>query len=286
MTIAHGIIGPNVAWGSWVVEPVAAVGLLAAGLAYLSGSRRPAGGIPVRRRTSFFAGLTVVGLALFSPLDHAGTEIFAAHMLQHLLLMLVAPPLIVIGRPFVAMLSALPGTARQMFLPADRSRAARALRRASASAIVVLGANAVVLWAWHLPVLYEAALSNEFIHAMEHGTFLGASLMFWNLVLGKRSRRPGNIGRTMAVVFGNLLQGAALGAILVFATSPAYPAHGSGPRMWGLTSLQDQQLAGAVMWVPTGFIYTVVMAILFLRWLRALEIADRRPEGGVVEADV
>src|SRR5439155_14282040 len=122
----------------------------------------------------------------------------------------------------------------------------------------------VALWVWHLPSLYQAALRNEPIHALEHGSFLGTSVLFWWTALSPGGRRRLPRGADVLYVFTGGFQGAALGALLTFASVPLYPfyAHTVGP--WGLSPLQDQQLAGVIMWIPSGVIYLAVASGLFV----------------------
>lgn len=278
MTFAHGITSPGEVWGSWSLDPLPIAGCLVAAGLYALGARRLSWK-PRRRIVSFYLGLGVVAVAVLSPLDALASTLFSAHMVQHLLLLLVAPPLLVYSRPLLTSMVGLPRGPRALGRKLESTPVGRASSRASTSAVLVLSLNVIVLWAWHLPALYEAALSTEIVHAVEHLAFLSIALAFWNLVLGKE------IGRSAALVFGNLLQSGALGAILVFATTVLYPIHAAGAARWGLTPLEDQQLAGAIMWIPAGIVYISTLAVLFLAWLREMDLNDTSPRAGMAEAD-
>lgn len=157
----------------------------------------------------------------------------------------------------------------------------RAARRAFAHPLVVWGLHALALWSWHLPGLYRAALENPILHVLEHASFLITAIAFWSLVIATKSRR--RLAQPVAIlfVFTTALHSGALGALLAFASRPLYPLHADGARAWGLTALADQQLAGLVMWVPSGALYVVAMAVLCLGWLREMERAHPTVAVGV-----
>lgn len=274
MTFAHEVVGPGQVWGSWNLDPLMIAGLIVAAAIYGRGARRLGRGASAHRIVSFYLGLGVLGLAVLSPVDALASTLFSVHMVQHLLLILVAPPLLVYSRPIVTSMLGLPRGLQSVGRRLEHGSIGRAGKRAAASGVAVLSVNVIVLWAWHLPSLYEAALAHEAVHIAEHLSFLAMSLAFWNLVIGSRARRPSAIGRAMGLVFGNLLQSGALGAILVFAATVAYPVHAVGAVRWGLRPLEDQQLAGAIMWIPAGVVYIVTMATLFLKWLRTMDLRD------------
>jgi putative membrane protein len=205
----------------------------------------------------FSGGLLTVLVALESPLDALSADLFAAHMVQHLLLLLVAGPLLVLGAPLVPLLWALPEASRRV-LGAWFLRASRLGRPAVAFAL-----HSVALWVWHVPILYDAALKNRPVHVLEHVSFLGTAVLFWWAVLygGRVGYRSG-----VLYVFGLALQSTVLGALLAFAPVPWYTGH--RPLSWGMTPLEDQQLAGLIMWVPGGSIYLAAALGLFATWLR------------------
>jgi cytochrome c oxidase assembly factor CtaG len=130
--------------------------------------------------------------------------------------------------------------------------------------------NVAALWAWHLPDMYEAAFRNNLIHAVEHASFFGTAVLFWAVVID-RSRKALSHGARILFVFTTALQSGALGVLLIFAGEVLYRAHVATAHDWGLTALEDQQLAGALMWIPPGFVYFIAIAILFVKWMRGVE---------------
>ncbi|MGH2820741.1 MAG: cytochrome c oxidase assembly protein [Actinomycetota bacterium] len=280
MSYAHVVVGPDQLWQTWAPEPVLLAAAAVAGLAYGRGARalRAVGAgarsLPRRRVVAFYAGLVVGTASITSPLGALSETLFSAHMIQHLLLMLLAAPLLVYGAPATVVPMALPrGPRVALHRPAWGIRRAR---RILCSALVVGTLYAAAMWAWHLPALYEWALRNEGAHTFEHAAFLSAAALFWWAVL-EPSRRIG-FGAALLLTFATMLQSAALGALLTLASQPLYDAHAAGAEAWGLTLLQDQQLAGALMWVPPGIVYVSTMAVLLGRWLKHAERRTARAE--------
>jgi len=213
------------------------------------------------------AGLVTLALALGPPLDGWAASDLAAHMLQHVLLLAVAPPLLLLGCVPAVVVRALPSASRQRLERAAR-RVARAVRAApppyrAAGAIAL---QTVVLGVWHLPRLYDAAAANNALHALEHASFLGAGCVFWWCVLGLGSES----GPAWAVVclFVASLPATLLGALMTLSTAPWYPYYATGATAHALTR---QQLAGVVMWGVGGMVYVVSAAALFAAWLARME---------------
>jgi putative membrane protein len=275
MPAMSGLLAP------WRPDPLVVAGLVAAALGYARGWRaRP---VSRRRALAFGGGMTVLAVALLSPLETLAHELFAAHMAQHMLLIMAAAPLLAAAAPGLVVVRALPPAALRTLARARSSRAGRALRHLLTRPLPVLGMHVVALWAWHLPGPYQAALASVPLHAAEHASYLGTAWLFWSLVLGadahgRSGRRALGRGPAVLYVFVTALQAGALGAVLTFARVALYPAQALGTAAWGLTPLQDQQLAGMLMWVPADLGYLTVAAVLFLRWLLAME---RRAHEGV-----
>jgi cytochrome c oxidase assembly factor CtaG len=205
------------------------------------------------------AGIVVALVALSPPVEELAGDLFYAHMIQHLILLFVVPPLLVAGWP------------RSLRLPTVLT-----------IPLVVWILQTVALWAWHLPSLYDAAIANPFLHMTEHATFVGTGVLFWGTVMG----RFGHIERLSRVglVFATALQSAALGALLAFAAAPLYHSHLSTTQQHGLTPLEDQQLAGGIMWVPPGVVYIVVMIVLLARWFQSMDTDAAESVAGAREA--
>lgn len=266
-------LAPHDLWSAWSFDPGVLGGLALAGLVYVSGLRRlwaraGAGrGVARWRPYCFAAGLGVLGAALVSPLHALGTALFSGHMTQHLLLMVPAPLLLVLGAPLLPALHALPqGMHRPLSTVWRRARALRAAFAFLALAPVTWLLNTVVLWIWHAPPLFEAALRSGRIHALEHASFLAASVLLWAVVFPSRPVRVRQ-GTGVLLIVTTAMQGGLLAAILTFAETPWYGSYEATAHAWGLTALEDQQLAGAIMWVPSSIAYLVAATVLFLLWL-------------------
>jgi putative membrane protein len=217
-----------------------------------------------------------------------GESLFAMHMVEHELLMAVAAPLLVIGRPMIALLWALPSTGRRAVGAIGSSPPTRRVWLLLTGTVFAWALHTVVLWAWHIPALFESAMRNEALHALQHASFLGAALVYWSSLLGRPHRRAGvaGAGRGAAVLslFATSMQTGVLGALLTLGSVPWYPAYGDAAAPWGLTPLEDQQLAGLLMWVPGGVAYTGAALALLASWLRDAEAGTRRWEQALAKA--
>ena len=270
--LGHAVAGSNGAWRAFTLDPAIAAALLAASLLYargharMGGSRRSAGR---RRVTAFVLGEAVVAMALLSPIDAISDDLFSMHMVQHLLLIVAAAPLLVVGRPGHTMMASLPSRWRRLVV--GRPLVVRFL----VTGLPLLRLPAVAwtaftlsLWLWHLPVVYEAAVETPWLHAIEHLAFLGTSMLVWSIALEHRRREGlGVLGRALFLL-ATAAQSGVLGALLLFASTPLYSVHRAGAAAWGLTPLQDQQLAGALMWIPPSVVYLTAAAAMLLRWFR------------------
>jgi putative membrane protein len=205
----------------------------------------------------FALGWATLALALFSPIDEWAEHSFAVHMVQHELLMVVAAPLIVLGRPLETFAWSAPMLARLGSL--------QALWHSLTSPVGAWSVHAVAIWIWHAPALFELALNNAGWHVAQHVSFFASALAFWWVVFAPQSRAAG--AWAIAGLFTTMLHTSALGALLTFAPSVWYPLEGSPPL--GMTPLEDQQLGGLVMWVPGGFAYMIAGLALVRRWLVA-----------------
>jgi putative membrane protein len=263
-------------------------GLVAAAIAYAAGLRRlwRAGpGAPTGwQAAAFAAGLATVAIALCSPLDTLAHGLFVAHMAQHMLLVMVAAPLLVLGAPGLPLAVALAPDWRRRLGRLRHRPAVRAARDLLTRPLVAWAIHVGTLWAWHLPGPYQAALASDAVHAAEHASFLGTAVLFWWVVLSRAGRHRLAPGFAVLYLFAAALQGSALGALLTLAPAPLYPLQAAAAPPWGPAPLADQQLAGLVMWVPADLIYLGVAGTLFMRWLVSLErtsprreVPDRRP---------
>lgn len=270
---AHGD-GPGVhrtLW-SWSFEPWVVAPLLLSLLLYAVGAARlwrHAGtgrGLSGMQVTAFAGGWLALVAALVSPLDALGDRLFSAHMVQHEVLMLVAAPLLVLGRPLAAWAWALPQPALRGLARPLRGRWLARAWTGITDPVSAWSLHALALWAWHIPALFDAAADNEGIHILQHTSFLASALLFWWAVLG-RDRRTRNQGAAMLLLFTTMLHTGALGALLTFAPTPWYPHYVDAGVGLGLDPVEDQQLGGLVMWVPGGLAYLVAGVAVGARWL-------------------
>lgn len=263
-------------WRTWQLAPLLLGGLgLLAGL-YARGVGRVWGragagrGVTRAQAAAFAGGWLALAAALVSPLDAAAGHWFSAHMAQHIVLMLVAAPLLALSRPLAALAWGLRDAPGAMSLAAFL----RDLGRCPLPVAWALYSGAT--WLWHVPALYQAALRSELLHSVEHASFVGTALLFWWAVLHPRGGL--GLGASVLAVFTIAVQGGLLSALIVFAPTPWYPAYGAGVS--AAAALADQRLAGAIMWAPSGLIYAGALAALVLRWLRSVERATAAPALG------
>lgn len=267
----------------WVWLPMTvAVILYVRGMALLGAKRNAvAAGRPLAV-TGFATGMAAVFLALIWPLDALGAVSFAAHMAQHMLLIAVAAPLLVLAQPSIPLMLALPRRWRRG-LTAARARLNRLLRVLLVPG-VAFSVHGAFIWLWHAPRLYELALRYEWVHVLEHVTFFGSALLFWTSLarLGKRGGQDYGAGAVWCLA--TLIHTGMLGALLTFAPRLMYQSYVGNDNLL-LTPLEDQQLAGLVMWIPAGMCYLVAGLAFAAVWLRQAERVagegrpNRRPSG-------
>ena len=270
---AIGVTGPS-AWD------LAAMLLLAAsGVMYLVGTialnRR---GAYVRRveRAAFWTGWVAMAAAVAPPMDSAAARAFSAHMAQHELLMLIGAPLMIVGRPILPWLWALPASLRPVAAAGMQGRSVSSLWRWLTLPALAWAVHGAVVWIWHAPVLYEAALHSEAVHAFQHATFVGTAVLFWwGLIYGRYGRAA--YGASALFVFVTMVHTGALGALLTFSNSSYYPLYRERAAAAGMDPIADQQLAGLYMWIPSGLVLTIFALALMLAWLSE---SDRRSRAG------
>lgn len=261
---------PHDFWQAWEFDPVVLVLLVVSALMYIVGVRRLWNAGPRGLRAwniwCYALGWLSLVVALVSPLHEMGSVLFSAHMTQHELLMIVAAPLLVLGRPLVPYLWSLPKSLRRSVASFVRSRSWQAAWRVISAPIAAWALHAAALWAWHIPALFQAATENETVHALQHFSFLGSALLFtWSLLRTSNGKRQ--YGAAVAYVFTTAVHTSLLGALLTFSTRVWYPLYTSTTEAWGYTPLEDQQLGGLIMWVPAGVIYTIAGLAFFAAWI-------------------
>ena len=271
-----GPLAPHDLWTAWSFEPAVVASLALTAWLYLRGVRALWGGAGMGRGVqlweagAFTAGWMLLLLALVSPLHRLGEVLFSAHMAQHELMMAAAAPLLVLGRPVVAFLWAVPMHWRRTAGSWSAAAPVRILWSTVTRPLVAWVLHAIAIWLWHAPPLYQATLASEAVHTLQHLSFLGTGLLFWwSLFRG----REGRLGTPFAVVylFTTAVHTSLLGALLTFSSRLWYPLYASSTAAWGLTPLEDQQLAGVIMWVPAGLAYVIATLAIAGSWLREPE---------------
>jgi putative membrane protein len=257
------------------------VGLFVAAALYGWGGRRMrSGGGRVRlvERVSFWAGWTALVSAVAPWMDRAAALTLSSHMVQHELLMLVGAPLLIAGRPIVPWLWALPRGLRLRMGTGLASPVVHPLWNWLTAPLVAWALHGATVWAWHLPMLYQAAVESEAIHAVQHAMFVGTAVLFWwGLIYGRYGRAA--YGASALYVFTTMVHTGVLGAFFALSTRPFYGVYRERAALAGVDPTIDQQLAGLYMWIPAGLILTAFGLSLLVAWLAESERrgeADKR----------
>jgi cytochrome c oxidase assembly factor CtaG len=260
----------------WEFDPLVVLGLFISGWFYWRGTRRlwktlgTGRGIRKWEAGSFWAGWFSLVAALISPLHALGHALFSAHMVQHEILMLISAPLFVLGRPMIAVLKAFPtATAQRLARWAHAAWWEKFWRTVTYPPTAWL-IHGLALWIWHIPFLFQATLDNDFVHSLQHISFLFSALLFWWALMHGRARMKG-YGLAVLYVFTTAMHTGALGALITFAGKILYPEYVGATMAWHLTPLEDQQLGGLIMWIPAGLVYVGAGLALFAAWMRESE---------------
>jgi putative membrane protein len=256
--------------GSWTWPPFIVISLSLTAALYGLGAIRMRRRVTHRRSSVwpilwFALGWSSLVIALDSPLHELGEQLFWVHMTQHEILMLISAPLLVLGRPMLAFLWALPPAWRDMAASLGRSRT---FKKAWAFASAPLSAwllSALALWIWHIPWLFEQTLRDDWIHAAQHTTFLATALIFWWPLLNRTQAL--DYGGGLVYVFATILHTSVLGALLTFAPRAWYSSYMMTAPAWHLSALEDQQIGGLIMWIPAGTLLLVVALVLLVKWM-------------------
>jgi putative membrane protein len=223
---------------------------------------------------SFAAGWLTLVIAVLPVFDRAVIQRFSAHMAQHELMILVAAPLLVAGRPLSRWVWALPPAWRHAGVAPLQHWLTVGTTRSLTAPAIAWGLHGAALWVWHVPILYTLAVQSEPVHALQHATFVGTSLLFWSGLIYGRYGRAG-YGAAVFFVFTTAAHTGILGALLTVARRPMYAAYTAVPGVTIDAALADQQLAGLVMWIPAGLLFTLVGIALFAAWLGEAERRSR-----------
>jgi len=269
----------------WSFEPAIILPLVAAAVVWVAWVRRvnaahPSTPVPRRRTAFFLAGLAAIAVALQSGIERYDTSLFSIHMVQHLLLTLVAAPLLALSAPVtLALRVATPRVRQRVILPILHSRVLRAISHPVVAWLLFAG----VMWGTHFSPLFDLSLENRFVHDLEHALYLGTALLFWWPAVGL-DPSPWRLPHPARVlyVFLQMPQNTFLAVVILNATAPLYPHYATLVRSWGPSALVDQQAAGAVMWLGGDLLFIGAIGAILAGWMRFEERgtrgADRREE--------
>ncbi len=249
-------------WVTWV--------LVLTLIAYVLGVMRTTQGPSLIRLALFLCGWATLAIALVGPVEHWAGSSLAGHMSQHMMLLAVAPPLLLLARPMPQYLRALPGAPRRLVGP-PLGRLYRVSAAAPVSAFIVHG---LAIWFWHLPLPYQLAIEHPLLHDAVHFLFFSSGLWFWWSLIAPGRLGHGGFGLATVLAVLTMMHTGMLGALLTFAPQLLYPEHPAG--FGGFDQLSDQQLAGLLMWVPGGLIYAAAALALTGHWLQRI---DPAPDG-------
>ena len=265
-------VRPDTLWRAWNFDLLILLNLGLLGFVYLHGIRQLWGkagvgrGVGRGQAAAYLTSLGVLFVALISPLHALSEELASAHMMQHMLLMVVAAPLFVFGTPGLVITWGLAPQWRPAAARWRRGLDADALQRPYLPWVLY----AAVLWVWHQPIAYQAALVDPLVHDVQHLTFFGAACLYWRVVLDPLRRRRLHPLAAVVALFTTSLHAMLLGVFMALSPAVWYKVYGARTAAWGLTPLEDQQLAGLIMWMPACLVYPAAAAIAMGAWLGTL----------------
>ena len=268
--------GDHSAAAGWTFDPWVTLPLACVLLVFLIGRWRLAqrSKLPRSRTWLFLGGWLVLTGSLVSPLHEGGERSFTLHMIEHELIMLVATLLLTAASAGGVLAWGLPGRLRTALGGRWRMPLAALWRRLTEPVTATI-LQALVMWAWHAPSLFNRALTNQGWHVAQHLSFILASLIFWRAMLDVR--RGGYMVSALCLFLTSLVEGV-LGALMALSGSPWYPAYAAmGMSGIGLDPVSDQQLAGLVMWIPGGLVHGAAALAFLYRWLISNEDGDAVP---------
>jgi putative membrane protein len=259
---AGGVDPTGWLWSDWNIEPTVAIGVLVLAAGYLFLTRTSSFS---PQKASFLAGAVVLFLALGPPLDDWSDHyLLLAHMVQHLLLIMLAAPLLLYGTPAWAL------------EPLTRNRITNTVGYWLTRPVIAYAVANTVFVLWHVPMFYEMALRSQPVHVIEHMTMLGTALLAWWPTLGPLPQWPRlALPLHSLYYFAMTLPGTAVGAFITFADPGLYAPYDTAQRIFGIDLATDQQAAGLLMWVALGTIYLLLITVSFFRWASREEAADR-----------
>ncbi len=238
---------------------------------------RPRDRLARRRALAFYAGLLAIVVAIASPIETLSKQLLWTHMIQHVLLLSVAAPLIVLGAPWMSLWRPLPlgmrRTLARALVLSPRSAPVRAVSRTLSRPLVALAVYGANLLTWHLPALYDLALRNSDVHAAEHLTFVGFGILLWAQVLASPPLRPSlTYPWRVACLVAAMIPNVALSMLLAFSRSPLYPFYAHlTHRPGGISAITDQQIAAGIMWSFGDLPFAIAIVVLVVHWLNGLD---------------
>jgi putative membrane protein len=258
---SHGVALP------WTFDPWIVAPLSISAAVYALGAWHLARRSDLRRRgwehLCYIAGWLALVAALVSPLHWLGEHLFTFHMIEHEIVMAVAAPLLVIARPLGPLLWALPKSSRLRFAALAQSRSWRTGWTALTRPLTATTLHGVAIWIWHLPALFDAAVESDVLHRLQHLSFFVTALLFWWALV-----RRAKAGVAVGHLFVTMVHTGVLGALMALAPRVLYTVQTQHALDWGLTPLEDQQLAGLIMWVPAGTVYAGAALAFAAHWIR------------------
>jgi putative membrane protein len=266
-------------WTTWKIDVTVALGVfvLIAGYLLVTGplnQRRPdaaARTVSAGQRTAFLAGVLTLLVALGPPVEDWSGLLLTGHMLQHILLTALAPPLLLLGTP------------AWLLEPLTRRPLVNRLGYLLTRPVVALIVPAAVFIFWHVPVLYDAALRSEPIHVLEHNLYIATGLMMWWPLVGPLPAWPRlSLGPQCLYLAAQTISGGVVGSFITVAEPGLYESYVGLPRMWGISLSTDQQIAGLMMWVGINTIYLLIITVIFFRWAAREEAKERSPRPATV----
>jgi cytochrome c oxidase assembly factor CtaG len=266
--LAHGGEAHVTAY-AWTFDPVVVIPLCIAALTFAVGTgrllNRVSAGRPehILRVVSFSAGLLSLALALVSPIHWLGEHLFTMHMIEHEIVMAISAPLLVLSRPAAICVWSLPRVARHGVARLFNASPVRATWHWLTGGITATALHALAIWVWHIPVLLEASVTDLAIHRLQHLSFLITAIFFWWAIMWRSER-----GGAAWHLFVTMMHTGVLGALIALSPRVLYVAQTADAPEWGLTPLEDQQIAGMVMWIPSGTVYAGAAIFLLSLWIK------------------
>ncbi|MBV8866261.1 MAG: cytochrome c oxidase assembly protein [Acidobacteriaceae bacterium] len=264
---------PEDLWSAWTFNAGLTLPLTVSAVLYALGSRKHFG-LTGLQKGCFWAGWLSLAIALLSPLHPLGEVLFSAHMVQHEILMIIAAPLLVVSRPLVTFLWALPMKWRRHLGHWSKTRAVRSSWLFLTAPLAAWWIHALAIWLWHAPPLFEATLTSDLIHAAQHLSFFASALLFWWALVYAHGRRT--YGSGVLYIFTTAIHTGILGALLTFSPHLWYPTYTTTTQAWGLSSLEDQQIGGLIMWVPASLVYLIAGLVLLAVWIKESDALLKR----------